>query len=73
LSALKVAGDASNPMHFKDAATTAGVTAWRALIVNGALKAGDTVLVLGTGGVSWGWVSLLANAAFWHYLAVFKL
>ncbi len=31
---------------------TAGVTAWRALVVNGALKAGDTVLVLGTGGVS---------------------
>ena len=32
--------------------TTAGLTAWRALAVNGALKAGDTVLVLGTGGVS---------------------
>lgn len=32
--------------------TTAGLTAWRALVVNGALKAGDTVLVLGTGGVS---------------------
>ncbi|RUO23935.1 alcohol dehydrogenase [Aliidiomarina minuta] len=32
--------------------TTAGVTAWRALIDNGGLKAGDTVLVLGTGGVS---------------------
>ncbi|ANE74392.1 zinc-dependent alcohol dehydrogenase family protein [Dickeya solani] len=32
--------------------TTAGVTAWRALAVNGAIKAGDTVLVLGTGGVS---------------------
>ncbi|WP_434988252.1 zinc-dependent alcohol dehydrogenase family protein [Xanthomonas melonis] len=32
--------------------TTAGVTAWRALVVNGGLKAGDTVLVLGTGGVS---------------------
>lgn len=32
--------------------TTAGLTAWRALIVNGQLKAGDTVLVLGTGGVS---------------------
>lgn len=32
--------------------TTAGLTAWRALIVNGGLKAGDTVLVLGTGGVS---------------------
>jgi NADPH:quinone reductase-like Zn-dependent oxidoreductase len=32
--------------------TTAGLTAWRALIVNGRLKAGDVVLVLGTGGVS---------------------
>jgi NADPH:quinone reductase-like Zn-dependent oxidoreductase len=32
--------------------TTAGLTAWRALIVNGPLKAGDVVLVLGTGGVS---------------------
>ncbi len=39
---------------FTEAATltTAGVTAWRALVVNGALKAGDRVLVLGTGGVS---------------------
>jgi len=32
--------------------TTAGLTAWRALVVNGCLKAGDSVLVLGTGGVS---------------------
>ncbi|KGJ05600.1 NADPH:quinone reductase [Paracoccus halophilus] len=32
--------------------TTAGVTAWRALVVNGGLKAGDWVAVLGTGGVS---------------------
>ena len=32
--------------------TTAGVTAWRALVVDGGLKAGDTVLLLGTGGVS---------------------
>jgi NADPH:quinone reductase-like Zn-dependent oxidoreductase len=32
--------------------TTAGLTAWRALVVNGHLKAGDVVLVLGTGGVS---------------------
>ena len=32
--------------------TTAGLTAWRALIVNGGLKAGDVVLALGTGGVS---------------------
>lgn len=44
------------PRHMShlEAATlpTAGVTAWRALVVNGSLKAGDTVLVLGTGGVS---------------------
>jgi NADPH:quinone reductase-like Zn-dependent oxidoreductase len=32
--------------------TCAGVTAWRALVPNGNLKAGDTVLVQGTGGVS---------------------
>ncbi len=32
--------------------TTAGLTAWRALVENGQLKAGDSVLVLGTGGVS---------------------
>lgn len=32
--------------------TTAGLTAWRALVVDGKLKAGDTVLTQGTGGVS---------------------
>jgi len=32
--------------------TTAGLTAWRALVADANLKAGDTVLVLGTGGVS---------------------
>lgn len=32
--------------------TCAGLTAWRALVVEGNLKAGDTVLVQGTGGVS---------------------
>jgi NADPH:quinone reductase-like Zn-dependent oxidoreductase len=32
--------------------TTAGLTAWRALVGDGRLKAGDTVLLLGTGGVS---------------------
>ncbi len=32
--------------------TTAGLTAWRALIVEGGIKAGDTVLVMGTGGVA---------------------
>ncbi|THG40652.1 zinc-dependent alcohol dehydrogenase family protein [Sphingomonas olei] len=38
----------------KEAATitTAGLTAWRALIVDAGLRAGDTVLLLGTGGVS---------------------
>lgn len=30
----------------------AGLTAWRALVVNGGLRAGDVVLTLGTGGVS---------------------
>lgn len=32
--------------------TCAGVTAWRALVPNGNLKAGETVLVQGSGGVS---------------------
>lgn len=32
--------------------TTAGLTAWRALVVDAGLKAGDIVLALGTGGVS---------------------
>jgi NADPH:quinone reductase-like Zn-dependent oxidoreductase len=32
--------------------TTAGLTAWRALVGDGGLKAGDTVLILGTGGVA---------------------
>jgi NADPH:quinone reductase-like Zn-dependent oxidoreductase len=44
------------PLGFshRQAATlpTAGLTAWRALVVEGRLKAGDTVLVLGAGGVS---------------------
>ena len=31
---------------------TAGVTAWRALVTEGKIKAGDVVLALGTGGVS---------------------
>lgn len=30
----------------------AGLTAWRALVVEGGLKAGDSVLILGTGGVA---------------------
>ncbi len=32
--------------------TTAGVTAWRALVNDGQLQAGDTIVTLGTGGVS---------------------
>ena len=32
--------------------TTAGLTAWRALVVDGQIQAGHTVLALGTGGVS---------------------
>ncbi|MBB5372552.1 zinc-dependent alcohol dehydrogenase family protein [Acidocella aromatica] len=32
--------------------TTAGLTAWRALVVEGRIKPGETVLVLGSGGVS---------------------
>jgi NADPH:quinone reductase-like Zn-dependent oxidoreductase len=41
-------------LSFEEAATLpcAAVTAWNALIVSGNLKAGDTVLTLGTGGVS---------------------
>ena len=41
--------------------TTAGLTAWRALVVDGKLKAGDTVLLLGTGGVSI-WALQIARA-----------
>lgn len=41
--------------------TTAGLTAWRALVGDGALKAGDTVLLLGTGGVSI-WALQIAKA-----------
>ena len=45
---------APKPFSHAEAATltTAGLTAWRALVVDGQLKASDTVLVLGTGGVS---------------------
>jgi NADPH:quinone reductase-like Zn-dependent oxidoreductase len=41
--------------------TTAGLTSWRALVVDGKLKAGDTVLLLGTGGVSI-WALQIAKA-----------
>jgi NADPH:quinone reductase-like Zn-dependent oxidoreductase len=44
------------PAHlsFEEAATLpcAGVTAWNALVVSGRIRAGDTVLAIGTGGVS---------------------
>lgn len=45
---------APNGWDHAEAATlpTAGLTAWRALVVNGNIKAGDDVLILGTGGVS---------------------
>jgi len=41
-------------LSYEEAATLpcAAVTAWNALVVSGNIKAGDTVLVLGTGGVS---------------------
>lgn len=41
-------------LSFEEAATLpcAAVTAWNALAVSGVIKAGDTVLTLGTGGVS---------------------
>jgi len=53
---LKATGLVKVPGHlsFAEAATLpcAGLTAWRALVPVGKLKAGDTVLLLGTGGVS---------------------
>ncbi|MDR3619817.1 MAG: NAD(P)-dependent alcohol dehydrogenase [Paludisphaera borealis] len=44
----------SNRLSFEEAATLpcAGVTAWHSLFFAGAIKPGDTVLTLGTGGVS---------------------
>jgi NADPH:quinone reductase-like Zn-dependent oxidoreductase len=44
------------------ALTCAGVTAWNALFITGGLKPGQTVLLLGTGGVSI-WALQLAKAA----------
>jgi NADPH:quinone reductase-like Zn-dependent oxidoreductase len=43
-----------DPLSFEEAATLpcAAVTAWNALVVVGQIKAGDTVLTRGTGGVS---------------------
>ena len=53
---LKAGGLVKVPEHlsFAEAATLpcAALTAWRALVEVGRLKAGDTVLLLGTGGVS---------------------
>ncbi|WP_342120540.1 zinc-dependent alcohol dehydrogenase family protein [Pseudoduganella sp. OTU4001] len=51
-------------LSYEEAATLtcAGVTAWNALFVEGGLQAGDTVLLLGTGGVSI-WALQLAKAA----------
>jgi NADPH:quinone reductase-like Zn-dependent oxidoreductase len=57
---------ASMPAHldYTEAATMpcAGVTAWNTLFVNSTLKPGQTVLMLGTGGVSI-WALQLAKAA----------
>ena len=41
-------------LSYEEAATLpcAGLTAWQALITEGRIKAGDTVVVMGTGGVS---------------------
>lgn len=59
LSEYRVFGESSLvsvPKHlsFEEAATLpcAAVTAWNALVVSGNMKPGDTVLTLGTGGVS---------------------
>lgn len=53
---LSARGVVSLPGHlsFEEAATLpcAGLTAWRALVDAAGVKAGDTVLLLGTGGVS---------------------
>jgi NADPH:quinone reductase-like Zn-dependent oxidoreductase len=49
-------GLVSVPMHLSDeeaaALPCAGVTAWQAIVAEGNVKAGDTVVVQGTGGVS---------------------
>lgn len=53
---LKTGGIVAIPDHlsYEQASTLpcAGVTAWNALVENGRLRAGETVLLLGTGGVS---------------------
>jgi NADPH:quinone reductase-like Zn-dependent oxidoreductase len=54
--ALKEHGVVRVPAHlsYEEAATLpcAGLTAWQALITQGRIKSGDTVVVMGTGGVS---------------------
>ena len=53
---LSEQGVSRAPAHLSDAQVAAlpcaGLTAWRSLIVEGELKAGETVVVQGTGGVS---------------------
>jgi NADPH:quinone reductase-like Zn-dependent oxidoreductase len=53
---LSADGVSKVPTHLTDAEVAtlscAGLTAWRALVVEGGLKAGETVVVQGTGGVS---------------------
>jgi NADPH:quinone reductase-like Zn-dependent oxidoreductase len=53
---VEAASLAAAPAHLDDAQCaaipTAGVTAWRAIVSEGKVKAGDTVLVQGTGGVA---------------------
>ncbi|HEX9371552.1 MAG TPA: NAD(P)-dependent alcohol dehydrogenase, partial [Roseiflexaceae bacterium] len=56
LMVLPVEGVAPAPAHLDDveaaALPTAAVTAWRALVTEGRVKPGDTVIVQGTGGVA---------------------
>ena len=56
MSSLKEHGVVRIPEHlsFEEEATLpcAGLTAWQALVTEGRIKAGDTVVVMGTGGVS---------------------
>jgi len=53
---LSEQGVVKAPEHLSDAQVAclpcAGLTAWRALVTEGEIKAGDTVLLQGTGGVS---------------------
>ena len=53
-SARKAWSTSPEHLSFEEAATLpcAAVTAWDALVTSGQIKAGDTVLTLGTGGVS---------------------